>query len=165
MDQLPSTRSCGACRGCCKPFAVPEVGKLDANWCPKSTPCNGCTIYDTRPEACRKFACIWLNGKGKEGDRPDILGVMMDIEDFPLGEREIGIVHFWEIEAGAIEKPRVREIANANRDAGLVIAYHHMLEEDAYRVEIRLSAKHFTLAEATLFDQTYRRQEHTAPPR
>ena len=156
MQQLPTTRSCGPCRGCCLPWAVPEVGKFDATWCPKSTPCNGCSIYETRPKACREFACLWLNGKGEENDRPDILGIMMDIEDFQLGSREVGILHLWEIEKGAMDKPRVLQITEANKRAGNIVAFHRPQGTDAYASNVCLPAEHFTKLEVALFNLTYR---------
>lgn len=162
MQPLPTTRSCGPCRGCCKPFAVREVGKHDASWCPKSTPRNGCSIYDTRPEACRKFACIWLNGLGVESDRPDILGVMIDVQDLHLGSREAGILHLWEIEAGAMNRPRVREIAEANKNEGLVVYYHHMFGDRGYRLRVELNANYFTDAEIALLVEICREREATS---
>jgi len=154
--QLPIiTRSCGPCRACCKPFAVPEVGKHDAGWCPKSTQFHGCTIYETRPIACKKFACIWLNGKGEENDRPDLLGVMMDMEDFQLGERTIGILHLWEIKVGAIDSQRVRQIAEVNSNIGIVVVYHSMVGQNDYKAKIRLSREYFTLEEVELFQLIY----------
>ena len=156
MEQLLSDRSCGSCRGCCKPFVVPEVGKYDAMWCPKSTPCNGCSIYATRPEACKKFACIWLNGLGEESDRPDILGVVMDVEDFHLGVREVAILHLWEIEAGAMNKPRIQQIAEANKNEGNnIVFYHYMLGENDYLNCVLVSMNHFTEEEILVFEETY----------
>lgn len=80
---------------------------------------------------------------------------MMDMEDFQLGERLVGILHLWEIQAGAINKPRIHQIAESNRDIGIVIAYHYMVGEDNYETKIRISWEHFTPQEAELFKRTY----------
>jgi len=157
MQQLPTTRACGSCRGCCLPWAVPEVGKLDATWCPESTPCNGCRIYSTRPVACKKFACAWLNGKGEESDRPDILGVMMDIEDIQLGSKEVCIFHLWEIEKGAMDKRRVQQIAEANELVGNIVIFHRPRDAKSFISNTSMSNAHFSKAEIAQFELTYRR--------
>ena len=128
MSQLQTGRVCGSCRGCCKPFEVPEVGKHDGGWCSKSTERNGCTIYDSRPEACSKFMCVWLYGLGEESDRPDILGVVIVPKEDTL--------HFWEIEPGSLNKPRIRQIADANKANGFAVHYHFMVGEDCYLLQI-----------------------------
>ena len=151
MKQLHAGRSCGPCTACCKPFKVPEVGKHDASWCPHCVKSKGCNIYAQRPDACRKFACIWLNGKGGENDRPDRLGVMMDVEELQLGSRIIGIIHFWEIKKGAIDSPRVRAIAEANKNNGFVVTLHAMRGDDGYQEEVEMRKRHFTEAESHLF--------------
>jgi hypothetical protein len=82
---------------------------------------------------------------------------MMDSETIQLGDRQTGIMHFWELEPGAIEKPRIREIADANKNIGIIIAYHKIAGPDRYLVSIRLSGDHYTALEARLFEQTYRK--------
>jgi len=32
-------------------------------WCPDCTPGKGCGIYDTRPEICKGFHCLWLSSE------------------------------------------------------------------------------------------------------
>jgi Fe-S-cluster containining protein len=135
---------------------VPEVGKLDGNWCPKSTPCNGCSIYATRPEACKKYACVWLNGKGEDADRPDILGVIMDIEDFKIENRDVCIVHLWEIEKGAMEKPRVQAIAETNKRGGNIVISHLPQGTEAFVSTISIAREHFSSLDLALFKLTYR---------
>lgn len=54
-------RECGACSRCCKLLDIPVLAKPGGKWCQHCKPgCGGCTIYDTRPDVCRKFACQWL---------------------------------------------------------------------------------------------------------
>jgi len=79
----------------------------------------------------------------------------MDSEAIQLGSRETGVLHFWELEPGAIEKPRVRQVADANKNIGVIIAYHRMLGTDNYETKIWLSNKHYTAEEARFFEQTY----------
>lgn len=52
-------RTCGSCSLCCKVMGVPEVKQRHA-WCPHCSPGCGCIIYESRPERCRQFNCLWL---------------------------------------------------------------------------------------------------------
>jgi hypothetical protein len=54
-------RSCGACSLCCKLLPVAALGKPHDRWCDRCRPGDGgCSIYETRPQICRDFACAWL---------------------------------------------------------------------------------------------------------
>ena len=154
MEQRPTSRSCGPCNACCKPFIVPEVEKLDGRWCKHCIIGKGWNIYANRPYACRAFACIWLNGKGAEGDRPDRLGVFFDVEDFTIGKRAVGILHVYEIEEGATDHPRVQQILEVNLDAGFIV-FGHLAEGDAYNTRIRMRKELFTEEETRVFTESY----------
>jgi hypothetical protein len=54
-------RACGACSMCCKVLPIAELGKSYDQWCAHCRPGNGCTIYETRPLACKSFTCSWLS--------------------------------------------------------------------------------------------------------
>ena len=67
-DPVPG-RSCASigCAMCCKLPSInePELQKPVNEWCPHAEPkqaaCGGaCSIYDSRPESCRGFMCVWL---------------------------------------------------------------------------------------------------------
>jgi hypothetical protein len=55
-------RTCGDCSLCCKLINVREpLNKPRDVWCQHCRPGKGgCSIYDTRPDVCRGFACDWL---------------------------------------------------------------------------------------------------------
>jgi hypothetical protein len=54
-------RSCGRCSACCKLLHVIELDKPANKWCEHCRPgAGGCSIYETRPQICRSFACGWL---------------------------------------------------------------------------------------------------------
>src|SRR5438552_3909987 len=53
-------RACGGCTLCCKLLGVAELAKPRGRWCAHCRQGQGCTIYDTRPTACREFRCGWL---------------------------------------------------------------------------------------------------------
>jgi hypothetical protein len=65
----PTNRQCGKCSLCCKLMAVPKLNKPANTWCPSAKPgCGGCTIYATRPKACRDFECWWVRNTSSFGD-------------------------------------------------------------------------------------------------
>jgi hypothetical protein len=52
---------CGDCSYCCKlPGITAPFIKPVNQWCEHCAPGNGCQIYDTRPEQCRSYKCMWL---------------------------------------------------------------------------------------------------------
>jgi hypothetical protein len=54
-------RSCGRCSLCCRLLHVIELNKPAGRWCEHCRPGKGgCSIYDTRPQICRTYACGWL---------------------------------------------------------------------------------------------------------
>jgi hypothetical protein len=53
-------RSCGDCNLCCKVLGVGAVQKKNLTWCQHCDIGKGCRIYETRPEECRDFKCLWL---------------------------------------------------------------------------------------------------------
>ena len=59
------TRSCGECSLCCSLLEIsaeraPEIGPKPAGETCRHCTAPGCSIYATRPQLCRDFACQWL---------------------------------------------------------------------------------------------------------
>lgn len=44
---------------CCKLLGIGALDKPAGSWCAHCSPPAGCTIYDSRPQECRDFACLW----------------------------------------------------------------------------------------------------------
>lgn len=55
-----NTRNCGSCTLCCKVLGIAALEKPLGRWCPHCRPGKGCGIYETRPQECRTFHCLWL---------------------------------------------------------------------------------------------------------
>lgn len=71
-------RRCGGCTACCITLPVPPMGKGANERCPKLCS-RGCSIYSTRPTACRLFMCRWLMDESTAGlRRPDKAGYVID---------------------------------------------------------------------------------------
>lgn len=73
-------RQCGECKACCVSFRVPELEK------PENVPCKhlceiGCGIHATRPQVCRGYECLWLQGALGEGMRPDKSGLILSLAE------------------------------------------------------------------------------------
>ncbi|MCB1748551.1 MAG: hypothetical protein H6977_11820 [Gammaproteobacteria bacterium] len=57
------SRECGDCTLCCKVLGIEAEGFASAQgeWCVHCDKAGGgCRIYDTRPEECDLFSCLWL---------------------------------------------------------------------------------------------------------
>lgn len=74
---------CQDCTGCCVVFAVEAVNKAFGEPCKHLGPTafgKGCQIYSTRPDACTRYVCLWLDSQRREdvesfGEnmRPDVI--------------------------------------------------------------------------------------------
>ena len=83
--QEPSTaaRECGSCTLCCKIMSVWEIEKPNGVLCKHVRNHQSCAIYETRPQSCRTFNCLWLRGVGTDAMRPDRSRVVMVEADDP----------------------------------------------------------------------------------
>lgn len=57
--RLVPGRECGACTMCCWLLRIEALDKPEQTLCRHCEAGAGCTVYDTRPEACREFYCGW----------------------------------------------------------------------------------------------------------
>lgn len=69
-------RECGPCTACCTAMGVPELSKAPGTTC-SSVCATGCGVYKTRPQSCRDFQCVWLQGALEDEHRPDKTGVVL----------------------------------------------------------------------------------------
>lgn len=120
MGNEKSSRSCGDCTACCKPYPVPEIGKKSGVWCEFCDPGKGCGIYEKRPAECRDFRCMWLNGGvGGEDARPDKLGFIVDIVFTEDGEEHI--VRFTELHSGVLKQEYARRLMASYLQVGFAV--------------------------------------------
>ena len=75
--------SCDGCTACCKVMQIEELNKPANTWCPHCTIGVGCGIYDTRPESCRVYECIWL--QTQRGAKPLALELRPDKSRVVMG--------------------------------------------------------------------------------
>jgi hypothetical protein len=59
LDDLPTTRACGACAVCCTVLQIDELAKPAgvACWHLKTT--GGCAIWGEHPTPCKTYVCLW----------------------------------------------------------------------------------------------------------
>ena len=72
-------KNCDGCTECCYslPINESEFVKQEGVMC---THCDkGCTIYDTRPESCKEFNCVYLVTNTDESLRPDKTNVIFEM--------------------------------------------------------------------------------------
>jgi hypothetical protein len=48
-------------------FAIPQLEKPAGKWCQHCAIGDGCTIYESRPQVCRDFECLWLQSQSIPG--------------------------------------------------------------------------------------------------
>jgi len=53
-------RSCGSCTLCCTFIGVKALDKPRYRACGHCVAGKGCSIYESRPDECRVFECMWL---------------------------------------------------------------------------------------------------------
>jgi len=97
---------CGECQECCYIAGVedPKLSKPGFQRCEHQCAA-GCAIYDTKPNDCTEFACLWkMNVVATQ--RPDICGVMWFIGANSDGARTLNL----ELD---FERAGIREIAEA----------------------------------------------------
>lgn len=78
-------RECGDCNACCVYPSIPELSKPAGVPCEHLAKCGGCSIYNMRPPSCRSYRCAWLDGHGKDKDKPGDCGVLIDFRDTQFG--------------------------------------------------------------------------------
>lgn len=71
-------RTCDNCDVCCVFPRVPELSKPERTACVNCTGSRLCSIYEDRPNSCRNFECMWLQGHFRDEDKPSISGVMVE---------------------------------------------------------------------------------------
>lgn len=133
LNELPPiVRSCGGCTACCKTHVGREMKTLGGDYCDHRKVGKGCSIYEQRSFACQVYRCIWVCGKGEESDRPDRLKIVLDLKGLTFHRQEIVAMNLWEVEKGAANQPRVRQIMFANLEAGNVVVLRPYHKEATY---------------------------------
>lgn len=117
----PITRSCGGCTACCKTHIGDVMKARGGEYCDACQLGSGCVIYEDRPEGCQVYRCLWVCGKGEDPDRPDLLGVVMDMKVVEFQDEDQVALNLWEVVDGAIDSRRVQDIAVANTDVGNIV--------------------------------------------
>lgn len=108
-------RRCGQCNACCivmdTTAADPDAHAFRAckHVCEK-----GCAIYDDRPEFCRTYRCGWLQGHLPAADRPDRVGLIVEVQKTVFGDTFV--VH--EFRPRAMDLPRGARIYDRLRRTG-----------------------------------------------
>lgn len=79
---------CGNCTLCCELLPIVELNKPESTLCGYCTSNKGCNIYNTRPQSCIDFKCLYnLSDEMDIELRPDNTDVIFEkiTEDIYLG--------------------------------------------------------------------------------
>lgn len=79
---LPN-RECGECMVCCEHLSIntPDLKKPADVLCPNCVVNKGCSIYNTRPNVCRTWHCLWRRHAGMPDElRPDKSKVVFSLK-------------------------------------------------------------------------------------
>lgn len=86
-ERRAASRSCGTCSLCCTVLRVDELGKRAGDDCTHQCGDKGCGIYETRPQICRNYQCLWRQGGLEDDERPNATGGIVDLETVGIGLR------------------------------------------------------------------------------
>lgn len=74
-DRPSGGNACGDCHACCTWLGVEALGKEPGKVCGLLNDRGGCTFYEHRPDECKSFECLWLDGTIRPIEaRPDRVG-------------------------------------------------------------------------------------------
>ena len=91
---------------------VDELAKPAGRDCRHQRAEGGCAIHARRPDICRRYECLWLQGGLEEDERPDVLGAVLDLEAVGTGVR----LRIHEARPGAFDdSPALQAIADRYR--------------------------------------------------
>lgn len=76
LPVLSPSRSCGTCSLCCTLMGVKELGKDRNVKCSHVSVTGACRIYAGRPDSCRAFRCLWLQGSLPFNLQPSRIGAV-----------------------------------------------------------------------------------------
>lgn len=126
---LVPEKTCGDCTACCTVLPIKATGftKLPNFTC-KHLVAGGCGIYETRPDACRTYYCVWRQSPRLDDTwRPDRSGVLItdEYDGIPEGYASHGLRFIVFGDESAIRKPEfavvIARVIAANMPAFLSI--------------------------------------------
>lgn len=120
-----SSRVCGDCTACCTAHQVEEwLNKPQGVKCPHVVDRGGCTIYTRgRPRCCELYSCCWLRGMGHESERPDLAGVIADVDAVPANGKQHSTLILTECEVDGFRKPFALTKTREALSSGIIVCH------------------------------------------
>ena len=75
---MKTQNACDGCSMCCKLLGVEELKKPVNKWCDHCTH-TSCGIYESRPQSCQDYKCVWLALNLKPSLKPNRCKIIFDI--------------------------------------------------------------------------------------
>jgi hypothetical protein len=133
MAHVKTSRTCEGCDLCCTAMGVESIEKGPGVRCPHlaGAPGTSCSVYKTRPLACREFLCLW---RGSDTSLPAnlfppragfVVALTNDFRVFPL----LFTVHPDPARPDAWKTPANRAVFKAlarDFNAMVVVGQHHL---------------------------------------
>lgn len=124
-NERKAARECGPCQLCCEVMSIHETQKPPRTRCPNQC-ATGCAIYDQRPPSCAGFLCLWRQGWGKSHQRPDQLGFVLTLADFPRLAEIVGsdlrqVIALRGMTDEAVQTPQARAVLASFVRAGTAV--------------------------------------------
>jgi hypothetical protein len=113
-------RKCGGCTACCKTHAIAEINKPTKEWCPHCLIGKGCAIYGSHPRTCQGYHCEWLDGYGREEERPDKSKVVLEVQPNVYFGQALAI---FEVEEWGLNSEFVRRVTREFLQKGTPVAH------------------------------------------
>ena len=127
MSTVINGRRCDDCTACCFTHAVTAIQKPGSEWCPHCEIGSGCRIYPERPEQCREFSCLWLQGWADDQDRPDRLKIVLGGIAVNVAGRRVRLVQIIETAMGAMDQEHVTQLIGMFKAKGFGICVARLL--------------------------------------
>ena len=84
-SQISKKNTCDGCTLCCKLLEIPELNKPVNEYCSLCKVNSGCSIYNTRPQSCRDFNCLYITHNLTERLKPKNCHVVFEkLKDCPV---------------------------------------------------------------------------------
>jgi hypothetical protein len=100
---VEKNRHCDECQACCEVLGIKEIEKPPQERCQHQCS-TGCGIYQIRPQSCRDYKCMWLQGAILDDDfRPDKCGVIFEVVPTSMFPH---CILAREYKTGALEDPK-----------------------------------------------------------
>lgn len=119
--KLIEDRDCGECTVCCEALKIEELSKPEGELCKHCEKGKGCTVYQSRPDVCKQWFCMWRWFPFAKNVRPDKSGILLSYEKHPATKKQVIVVRDVSKRGNAFDKPGFDQIMQSMVLQGLEV--------------------------------------------